>query len=184
MCFGPLPEEWKNVNIVILEIFSIVLSVLLWGHLMQNQRIIFYSGNAALVGIINKTTSRDPTVRIFFHQLVLACLTFNILFRFRHVPGVKSNLANALSRLQVLKVQELAPAGVQIYDPSSRPSSSTQLGDNFHSAATIELGNYTNGFPTRGGILRRFHPPWAIAITWLVPGPYEVLLGFGVAERV
>ena len=113
-CFGPWPEHWKLFNIVILEFYPIVLSVLLWGPLMRNQRILFfYTDNAALVDIINKTTSRDPTIMVLVRQLVLACLKFNIFFRAQHVPAVHNTLADALSRLQVSKFKELAPAGVQ-----------------------------------------------------------------------
>ncbi len=57
----------------------------------------------ALVKIINRTTSQNPTVMIFVRQLVLACLKLNILFRAKHVPGAKNTLADALSRLQVSK---------------------------------------------------------------------------------
>ena len=112
-CFGPWPEHWKLFNIIILEFYPIVLSVLLWGPLMRNQRILFYTDNAALVDIINKTTSRDPTIMVLVRQLVLACLKFNIFSRAQHVPGVHNTLADALSRLQVSKFKELAPAGVQ-----------------------------------------------------------------------
>ena len=105
----------KKLNIVVLEFFPIVLIVYLWGHLMQNQRILFYTDNAALVKIINKTTSQDPTVMIFVRRLVLACLKLIILFRAKHVPGAKNTLADALSRLQVSKFRKLVSAGVQIY---------------------------------------------------------------------
>ena len=99
--YGEWLDQWKTLNIVILEFYPIVLSVLLWGHFMQNQRIIFFTDNAALVDIINKATSRDPTVMIFVRRLVLAWLRFNILFQAQHVPGVKNSLADSLSRLQV-----------------------------------------------------------------------------------
>ena len=78
---------------------------------MCNQHITFFTDNAALVDIINKATSRDPTVMIFMRRLVLVCLQFNILFRARHVPGVKNVLADSLSRLQVMKFKQLAPVG-------------------------------------------------------------------------
>ena len=65
------------------------------------------------VDIINKTTSRDPTITVLVRQLVLVCLKFNIFFRAQHVPGVHNTLADSLSRLQVSKFKELAPAGVQ-----------------------------------------------------------------------
>ena len=111
-CFGAWPDNWKQLNITILEFYSIVLSVLLWGDKMRNQRITFFTDNAALVDIINKSTSRDVIVMIFVRCLVLACLEFNILFRARHVPGVKNILADSLSRLQVSKFKQLAPVGV------------------------------------------------------------------------
>ena len=111
--FGAWPDEWKQLNITISEFYPIVLSVLLFGDKMRNQRITFFTDNAALVDIINKATSRDATVMVFVRRLVLACLNFNILFRARHVPGVKNILADSLSRLQVSKFRQLAPVGVQ-----------------------------------------------------------------------
>ena len=111
--YGGWPENWKQFNITILEFYPIVVSVLVWGHNMRNKRITFCTGNAALVDIINKATSRDVIVMIFVRRLVLACLKYNILFRARHVPGVKNVLADSLSRLQVAKFKQLAPVGVQ-----------------------------------------------------------------------
>lgn len=110
--FGAWPDNWKPLNITILEFYPIVLSVLLWGDRMRSHRVTFFTDNAALVEIINRATSRDPTVMIFVRALVLACLKFNILFRARHVPGVHNILADSLSRLQVSKFKRLAPVGV------------------------------------------------------------------------
>ena len=110
--FGAWPDDWKKFNITILEFYPIVLSVLLFGDAMRNQRITFFTDNAALVDI-NKATSRDATVMVFVRRLVLACLNFNIVFRARHVPGVKNVLADSLSRLQVSRFRQLAPVGVQ-----------------------------------------------------------------------
>ena len=111
--FGAWPDDWKKFNITILEFYPIVLSVLLFGDAMRNQRITFFTDNAALVDIINKATSRDATVMVFVRRLVLACLNFNILFRARHVPGVKNVLADSLSRFQVSRFRQLAPVGGQ-----------------------------------------------------------------------
>ena len=110
-CYGAWPEHWKGFNITILEFSPIALSVLLWGDLMKNQRIIFFTDNAALVDIINKTTSRDPMIMGFVRRLVLACLKFNILFRAKHVPGVENHLADSLSRFQVTSFTQAAPVG-------------------------------------------------------------------------
>ena len=117
--FGAWPDDWKNFNITILEFYPIVLSVLLFGDAMRNQRITFFTDNAALVDIINKATSRDATVMVFVRRLVLACLSFNILFRARHVPGVKNVLADSLSRLQVSRFRQLLQ---WVYNPCRQPS--------------------------------------------------------------
>ena len=43
-----------------------------------------------------------------FQQLVLARLRYNILFRFRHVPGYQNVIADHLSRLQFGKARQMA----------------------------------------------------------------------------
>ena len=96
-CYDSWPEHWKSFNIAVLEFYPIVLNVLLWGDLMRNQRIIFFTDNAALVDVINNTTSsRDPVLIMgFVRRLVLACLKFNILFRAAHVSGGENHLADS-----------------------------------------------------------------------------------------
>ena len=75
---------------------------------MRNQRILFYTDNAALVDIINRTTSRDPTIMVLVRQLVLACLKFNIIFRAQHVPGAHNTLAVSLTGFEI---QGTSPSG-------------------------------------------------------------------------
>ena len=40
---GIWPEMWKTFNITVLELFPIVLAVHIWGSLMANKGIIFFS---------------------------------------------------------------------------------------------------------------------------------------------
>ena len=55
--YGPWSECWKSLNIAVLEFYPIVLSVIIWGHLMRNQHITFFTDNEALVHVINKSSS-------------------------------------------------------------------------------------------------------------------------------
>lgn len=110
--YGEWPKAWQSYNIAVLEFYPIVLAVLVWGHMMANQKIIFFTDNEALVHVINKKSCRDKVLMSFVRRLVLACLHYNILFRAKHVPGVKNILADALSRLQIRRFQDLAPAHV------------------------------------------------------------------------
>lgn len=92
-CYGIWPKEWQNRNIAILESYPIVLSILLWGNMMQNQCIVFYTDNEALVHVINKCTCKDKIMMKFVRKLVLVCMEYNILFKARHVAGVRKELS-------------------------------------------------------------------------------------------
>ena len=108
-CYGKWPSGWAYRNIAILEFYPIVLSLYLWGHKMENQCIIFFTDNEALVHVINKQSCKDKQLMSFVRRLVLTCLRYNIVFKARHVPGVKNVLADSLSRLQVESFRRLAP---------------------------------------------------------------------------
>ena len=45
----------------------------------------------------------------FLRKLVSICLRHNILFKAKHIQGVRNRLADALSRLQVQTFRHLAP---------------------------------------------------------------------------
>lgn len=68
---------------------------------MQNQKILFFTDNEALVHIINKQSCRDKNLMFLVRRLVLVCLERNICFKAKHIPGVHNVLAYALSRLKL-----------------------------------------------------------------------------------
>ena len=109
-CYGEWPDTWAHRNIAVLEFYPIVLSLYLWGHDMCNRCILFFTDNEALVHVINKQSCKDKTLMFFVRKLVLICLEFNIVFKAKHIAGVKNNLADSLSRLQVHSFRQLAPA--------------------------------------------------------------------------
>ena len=100
---GEWPDSWRHRNIAILEFYPIVLSMYLWGSEMSNRQILFFTDNEALVHVINKQPCRDK-------QLMLVCLTNNIVFKAKHIPGLQNKLADSLSRLQLQTFKQLAPA--------------------------------------------------------------------------
>ena len=92
-----------------MRILSNCFELALWGADMSNRSIIFYTDNETLLHVIDKQSCKDKTLMVFVRRLVLLCLQFNIMFKAKHVPGVRNNLADALSRLQVQRFQQLAP---------------------------------------------------------------------------
>jgi hypothetical protein len=55
----------------------------------------------ALVYIINKQTSKDPTIMKWVRQLALLTLKYNIMLQALHIKGIKNIAADQLSRLQI-----------------------------------------------------------------------------------
>ena len=76
---------------------------------MSNQCILFFTNNEALVHEINRQTCKDKSLMAFVRKLVSICLHYNILFKAKHIPGVRNEMADALSRLQVRTFRRLAP---------------------------------------------------------------------------
>ena len=76
--YRPWPDSWKSLYIAVLEFYPIVLSVIIRGHLMRNQRITFFTDNEALVHVINNKSCRDGFLMSFVRRLVLVCLQNNI----------------------------------------------------------------------------------------------------------
>ena len=109
-CYGSFPEQCRHLNITLLELYPIVVAVSIWGHLMENHCVRFFTDNLALVHILNRQTSKDKQIMQLVRKLVLACLKHNILFQSSHVPGCQNELADTLSRLQVKQFRRLNPS--------------------------------------------------------------------------
>lgn len=100
-------------NLVLLELFPIMLMVELWKQEFRNKRVRFHCDNLGVVQAINSISASSPLVVRFLRHLVLQCLCLNCYVCAVHVPGVKNNVADALSRLQWDKFRLLAPEAKQ-----------------------------------------------------------------------
>ena len=63
---------WKSYNVAVLELFLIVLAMHIWGHLMNDKCVMFFTDYAAVVDIINKQTSKHQSIIVFISDLVLS----------------------------------------------------------------------------------------------------------------
>ena len=115
--YGSWPGHWKTYNVALLALFPVVIAVHIWGSLMSNKRVMFFSDNAPVVDVINNQTSKHWGIMVLLRDLVLSCLRHNIMFRARHNPGLISSRADYLSRSQVAKVKELSPDAEQLPTP-------------------------------------------------------------------
>ena len=70
--------SWRHRNIAFLEFYPIVLSLYLWGQLIKDQHVLFFTNNEALVHVINRQTCHDKDLMLSVRKLVLVCLKYNI----------------------------------------------------------------------------------------------------------
>lgn len=103
-CCQAWPQAWRDcgfcANLVLLELFPIVVALELWGDCLANRRVCFWTDNMGVVFCVNKLTSASLPVLSLLRRMVLRCLLLNVSFRARHVPGVRNCAADALSRFQ------------------------------------------------------------------------------------
>ena len=77
---GSFPPSWH------LEYISIKEQSY-WPSVLTNQRVLFFSDNTAVEAVINKQTAKDPQLMCLVCQLIVACLSYNICFHAKHIPG-------------------------------------------------------------------------------------------------
>ena len=107
---GTFPKSWRKKDIQGLELYPIYLMVKMHEDILANKAVTFFTDNQAIVASINKQSSRNKFVMSILRPMVLTLLQNNISFNAKHIPGVKNNICDSLSRAQV--PPELAdPAG-------------------------------------------------------------------------
>ena len=74
--FGQWPHSWLGRNIIVLEMFPIVISVSIWASELANKCILFHTDNQGPVEIINRKTTKDRQLLVLLRELV------NIIFCF------------------------------------------------------------------------------------------------------
>lgn len=107
--YGPWPANLAPLAITFKEMFPIVLAFEIWGPLMCNSCITLHSDNYAVVYILNKQSSKDPSIMSLVRRFVLCCMKHNILIKAIHIPGKENILPDLLSRFQVQEFRISAP---------------------------------------------------------------------------
>ena len=107
------PSSWKNLpilrNMSFLELIPVVLALYLWSDILQAKKILFHIDNLALVGIINKRTSKDKQIMKLVRPLVLLTMLNDIQLKARYINTTQNSITDALSRFQMHRFRLLAP---------------------------------------------------------------------------
>ena len=104
---GAWSDWWVGQNIMMLELYPIVIALQVWGPSLQNKRLTLFTDNMALVAVLNKQSSKDKLTMCLVRKLVLLCLQNNIVLNANHVRGIFNQFADLLSRLQIGKFKRI-----------------------------------------------------------------------------
>lgn len=105
---GSWGSATASCPIVWMELYAVVAALALWANRIANKSVLFMCDNEAVVAIINKKSTKDEAMMRLVRVLVLACLRCNILFKAKHIPGVRNILADHLSRFRIPQFQQQA----------------------------------------------------------------------------
>ncbi|XP_063772971.1 uncharacterized protein LOC134909710 isoform X2 [Pseudophryne corroboree] len=112
-CAASWPANWHSKgltkDLVLLELFPIMVALEVWGDRLANRSILFRCDNLGVVHAINNQRAKSLVVLRVLGQLLLTCLRRNLWFRAQHVPGLENGIADALSRGQWERFWVLAP---------------------------------------------------------------------------
>ena len=95
--------QWK-------ELYPIALACLLWGHSWSQKKILFHCDNQAVVDIWVSGTSRDPDIMHLVRSIFFSGATHHFTILVAHIAGTDNSIADSLSRLQIVRFHQLAPA--------------------------------------------------------------------------
>ena len=103
------PSSIPRNNLALLEFYPIVLATHVWVSKMSNKSISISCDNMAVVYIINKLKSQDPTIMQLLRIFTIQCLKLNIWFQASHI-GTRANVGpDALSRGQLTSFRHSFP---------------------------------------------------------------------------
>lgn len=107
------PDRWFQLNlhrnILLLELFPVLVAIEVWGEFLRNKRILFHSDNKGVVFYLNCLSANSLPVITVLRQIVLRCLELNIWVKAVYIPGPSNVLADCLSRQQWELFRQLAP---------------------------------------------------------------------------
>ena len=89
-----------KASIEYLELFGLVASILTFGHLIRNMRIVIFCNNQSVMHMVNSITSSCKNCMFLLRLLALNNLVNNRRVFIRHVRSEHNGPSDALSRLQ------------------------------------------------------------------------------------
>ena len=95
------PLEWVPLAIMVKELVPIIFSCAVWGPVLARKRVLFQCDNTGVVAAIQKGSSKDPFAMLLLRALWFFVVHYDIALSIEHIPGVKNDTADQLSRFKM-----------------------------------------------------------------------------------
>ena len=97
----------KPVDINVMEYFTIIFLVMLWGSDLKGQRVGVRCDNTAAVAWLQKSraSNKSPIAESMVHAFSLYCIKMRIVLVPLHIQGINNVLADSLSRYVCVSLQ-------------------------------------------------------------------------------
>jgi len=111
--YCPWPVQWQGQpilsDITFLEMVPVLLAIWLWGVFLRDRKIKFHIDNLGLVEVINKQSSKSKRLMFLVRTFVLLVMKYSVVFKAVHISSKSNYIADAISRKQFHRLQQLAP---------------------------------------------------------------------------
>ena len=94
-------------SIEYLELLGVTAALLTWGHMIQNDRVVVFCDNQAVVSMINSSVSSCKNCMYLLRLVMLNNLVYNRRVYAKYISTKANDLSDALSRLQFNRFWEL-----------------------------------------------------------------------------
>ena len=91
------------------ELFAIIAACATWGKHWKGKRIVIGTDNEAITSVWDKGGSKSKTLMALTRKLYSLCAEHQFTVLLKHIPGKYNPIADALSRFQMEKFQQLLP---------------------------------------------------------------------------
>ena len=106
---GRWSPEQSKLSLTWKELFPIALSCRVWGSRWSQRKLLVHCDNSSVVAVMSSGTSRDPHVSHLVRDIFFSAAKYQFIIFVQHILGVANDVADALSRLQMVRFRKLRP---------------------------------------------------------------------------
>ena len=111
------PTHMHTSSIAFMELLPIFLSATVWGSRWQSCRVTCRCDNESVVAVINKGSAKDLSLSHLLRCISFYAAHYHFMLEAQHVPGHHNQIADALSRNNMLLFSSLHPQAVPVPEP-------------------------------------------------------------------